>query len=233
LEIAPASITDLRFANGFDDVLNPGMLPAHMKRLAFVGCYRHPIVKDALPSGLQELTISMQNIANTVLPNNLKKLDAIFFFDDEIPHDVLSRFLPNSLTRLSLWSWANNVTLQPGTLPQNLTALHCGYRYNRTLQKNVLPQSLLMLNCGYSFDRTIAAGVLPSSLTCLHCFTTAQHFERDALKGTNLRIIHIGSSSRCNLHCELLLPLNYDTVALRHIARFTLCDDCCSTRWQD
>ena len=101
--------------------------------------------------------------------------------------------LPQSLTHLAFGPRFNR-DVGRGALPENLTHLTFGYRFNQDVSRGALPQSLTHLTFGFEFDQDVR-GALPRSLTHL---TFGAHFNQDLHGALSQNLTHLTFGYRFN-----------------------------------
>ncbi|GAM25588.1 hypothetical protein SAMD00019534_087630 [Acytostelium subglobosum LB1] len=74
--------------------------------------------------------------------------------------------LPNTLTHLET-GYKFNQPIGPGTLPQSLTSLKLGVSFNKPIGPGVLPESLKHLALSISFNQPVQPGIFPDKLQVL------------------------------------------------------------------
>lgn len=159
------SLKTLIFADYFNHVLEPGILPDGLMSLKFGWCFDKELKPGSLPDSLVSLEFGRvfnQVLEPGVLPDKLEKLSFSSNFNQKIKHSSL----PKSLRTLIFGTDFNQV-LEPGVFPDSLASLEFGCKFNKELISGVLPNNLKLLKFGRCFNQPIRIGSLPSSLTVL------------------------------------------------------------------
>lgn len=89
-----------------------------------------------------------------------------FILNDIFDEDIHYNTLPNTLTHL-VFGWKFNRKIKPSVLPASLIYLKLDWRYNQPFGKHELLPSLIYFESGWFYNQSIESYVLPSSLIYL------------------------------------------------------------------
>ena len=187
------------------------MWPPSLTKLELGSLYKHPIPPDSLPPSLTALDLGIGN-THTLAPHTLPALLDLRFVNQRL----VTGLLPSSLTRLY---YDSSDDIPDNTLPQSLTHLTFGSRFDWQLSINCLPKSLKTL----VFDSPLPEGELDSeSMMDLNIYLQfrlmCRGFNRQIIPGSfpsSLTAITFGVSFNQHLTIDCL-PLSINCIIINN-----------------
>lgn len=161
-------------------------------------------------SRLHELHLKVESDIDEKLSDVLPTRIRTFTLELLTSKSLQPRSLPRNLTHLILGR-PFKCALRPRCLPTHLRSLTLGFWYNQPLEMNVLPPYLERLTLGEEFNRTLDVGVLPRGLRYLRFGYWYDQPIRDRVLPMNLKSLVFGEWYNKPLTPEVL-PTN-----LRHL----------------
>ena len=142
-------LVEIMYGSWYQTPIQPGQLPATLRRLTLGDTYTHPLSPGVLPENLTDLTLGC-NYSNPIEPGLLKPQLRRLTLGDNFEAKLRPGSLPAGLRRLKLGRDYQH-KFQPDVLPPALTHLWIGKKFNHRIDNDTLPKTLTHLVFGGSF----------------------------------------------------------------------------------
>lgn len=179
----PESVVKLNF-NSFNQPISPGLIPKSVKYLDFGYDFNQKILPGTIPESVVELNLGWdfnQELIYGSVPTSIKKLKLGWHYNKNLTYGSI----PFSVKKLCLESYelkikpgdipfgvtklkfCMNQKIISGLIPDSVTHLKFGIRFENKIEPNVLPASLLHLTFGNRFNKKIKPNTLPDAIQYL------------------------------------------------------------------
>ncbi|KAF2070721.1 hypothetical protein CYY_007963 [Polysphondylium violaceum] len=190
--VIPPSVTKLIFLRGFNAYIEPNALPNSITQIVFRERYRHVILPGVLPNSLSSLQLSVFDLTDVFLPNNITHL-TIELHKDQC---LFANFIPLSVKKLLISGSSLRDSLKKEFFPPNLTFLKVA-PIHFPLEPGMFPPNLHTLDLGSYFNQSININSIPPSVKYL-CLPKTYDLKKANFQSTTIPILGTSLSYKEN-----------------------------------